>query len=312
MTAAPLREALVPFLEQTKSGSPNAPTAAGNPDASAETILETLAGLIYWNCHCRGPETGNSGVPGRDREPEWQFRAALSDANTGSGPWQQGWVVRGAEYDGRVPVEQGGLLLWAPVTDVRGTPEIGQSVDVRFPNEYRNLYPGYYVALGNADAGNQVERLRFYWHIAAGGAALVVERLCTAFNTANVAFRFKLLGDPARYSRTDAGVLYVPLAEIEAALPVVRHVYDDVRDQLRPTVSAFVHALAPGLGLAEDPADSGSFGMHRSRLLAPLMLAARRAHAAIDQLLERIRETGYDPDRFFVNPGSTRDYPTWT
>ena len=218
------------------------------------------------------------------------------------------WQVEG---DGRVEVESGGLRLWADPDDVRGTVTVGGEVRVHFPNEYRNISPGYYVVLGNADTGEHAGQIRLYWNLVPSVGPLIVERISACLNVADIGFRLKLLKDPSHASRTDAGVLYLPFSHLERALPLLREVYHEVRDHLHPPVSAFVHRVAAGLGLAEDMTDGTSFGVHRSQLLAHIVIAARGHAAPQARTVALLHAAGHDPDRFFVNAGSAREYPTW-
>jgi lantibiotic modifying enzyme len=78
-------------------------------------------------------------------------------------------------------------------------------------------------------------------------------------------------------------------------------------------VPAFTRLLAPGLGLAEDPGDGDSFGMHRCRLLADALVTAHEqgAHsveARVDAVLDRFAREGINPDRPYLNPGSDDRY----
>ncbi len=264
--------------------------------------------LIYRTCHGRQDVHARAPARGHDEGLTRDFVARLSTANCGVGPEHDGWIVRLVEVDGRLGVERDGLMLWV---DPQPGAEPGAGVRVRIPKEYRNLYPGHYVALGDADRGDLRNPLRLYWHIGAEGAEELVRRVSATFNRSRVPFLLKVLSSPAAYRRADAAILYLPSRHCLEGPALVREVYDAMRPLLRPAVSTFVLAVAPGLGLAEDPPDSSSFGMHRSRLLATLLYDALEMTDPLEAVAAALEAAGYLPDRFHMNPDSVESYLRW-
>ncbi|HEX4611434.1 MAG TPA: T3SS effector HopA1 family protein, partial [Urbifossiella sp.] len=112
------------------------------------------------------------------------------------------------------------------------------------------------------------------------------------------------------YGRADAGVLYLERRHTDRLGTALADVHRTVAADLRPEVPLFTRALAPGLGVAEDPGGALSFGQHRCRL------AARAAWAAFSRgdadpaavCAELLRAAGLDPDRPHLEPGSRDDY----
>jgi hypothetical protein len=183
------------------------------------------------------------------------------------------------------------------------------------PNELRKLSPGFYMVLG--DAGFETERplpiVRFYWHLSSAAAPRLVHALTSRINAAGLPFRAKVVNDPVRYTRCDAGVLYVHGHDYDEIAPIVRATYRELASGLRPATPAFAKPLAPGLAVAEDPGDGDSFGMHRARLLAEGIVAAHERGAvdvpsAVDVVAERFAQAGLDLDTPYVNPGSADRY----
>ena len=136
----------------------------------------------------------------------------------------------------------------------------------------------------------------------------------TRLNRSELPFSIKVLDDPSRFTRCDAAVLYV---EKETYLEVVNQlcaVYREVAHFLKPETPVFTKSLAPGVGLAEDPGRSESFGQHRCRLLAE---GAVRCHEQGVRSLEmRLRvvagcfeEEGVSLGTPYLNPNSHDDYP---
>src|SRR5262249_34423205 len=117
--------------------------------------------------------------------------------------------------------------------------------------------------------------LRLYWNLRPATAVRLMELATSALNAAEIPFRLKVVNDPQRYNRCDAGVLYVNKADYPAVRPIVEHIYAELAPGLKAATPAFTKVLAPGLGLAEDPGDGGSFGHHRCH---PLAEGIVRAH----------------------------------
>jgi len=297
--ALPLFGTLAPIIEFMRGlPAPRTPESEGH-----------VVDLIYRTCHgrqdARGPGApGHEGDAGLTRD----FVARLSNANCGVGPQHDGWAVRLVEDDGRLAVERDGLTLWV---DPEPGAAPGERVRVRFPKEYRNLYPGHYVVIGDADRGELRNPIRLYWHVGAEGAEQLVRTVSSVLNRSNVPFRLKVLSAPGAYRRADAGILYLP-PEYRAEGPaLIQDIYLAVRTLMRPSVSAFVLPLAPGLGLAEDPHDGSSFGMHRSRLVAQLLFSTLDLPDPLAGLAAALKTAGYPPDRFHLNPDSGESYGSW-
>ncbi|HXN36564.1 MAG TPA: T3SS effector HopA1 family protein, partial [Solirubrobacteraceae bacterium] len=89
--------------------------------------------------------------------------------------------------------------------------------------------------------------------------------------------------------------------------------YAALASELRPATPAFTKQLAPGLGLAEDPGDGQSFGMHRTLLLARAAVRAHELECFSDEsreavLSETFAEQGLDLDRPYLSAGSSDSY----
>jgi hypothetical protein len=265
-----------------------------------------FAELIYRICHGR-QETLRAGGPvrGKDEALAREFVGRLSNANCGIGPEHDGWTVCAVEDDGRLAVELDGLMLWV---DPQPGAAPGERVRVRLPKEYRNLYPGHYVVIGDADHGELFHPLRLYWNVGAEGAETLVRCVSARFNRSKVPFRLKLLSEPAAYCRADAAILYLPSENRSDGAALIKEVYLEMGTLMHPAVSAFVLALAPGLGLAEDPPDSSSFGMHRSRLIAPLLYDALELIDPLAGVAAALERAGCRLDRFYLNPASAESY----
>lgn len=240
------------------------------------------------------------------------FVDALSAANAGQGSWQGGWTIRALHPNGIV-ASHGGLTVAAQPDEYRlddGAPLVaGADVCLRFPKEARRISPGFYMAEGDLVPGVQDGIVRLYWHLRPEGAADLMREITTRLNAARLPFRFKVLNNPDAYDRCDAGVLYLRKQDYLTAVGILEHIYPLVAANLGHQTPAFTKALAPGLGLAEDPGDGESFGQHRCGLLAEGLV---RAHEQRQQttdgrlatVVETFAEAGVDLERPYLQPGS--------
>jgi hypothetical protein len=177
------------------------------------------------------------------------------------------------------------------------------------------MSPGFYLAVGDAPfpQGEAHPVVRWYWNLRPEGAVVLMHHVTARLNQAQQPFRLKVLKDPVRFTRCDAGVLYVPKADWDAVAALLAPIYATLAPHLKPGTPVLTKALAPGLGIAEDPGQGESFGLHRCRLLAEGMLRAyeqrqtsvvARLHAVVD----RFAEEGLCLETPFVNPGSRDIY----
>jgi hypothetical protein len=227
-----------------------------------------------------------------DREADRELLEALRRANCGRGTWEPDWRVEHFEAEGAVAVSKGGLVFFperrrvkpAGGNDVQaGALAPGSGCRVFVPEERQRLYPGFYVALGDAerapfDALPYV--VRVYWHLCSGAAVAWVGGLSTGLNARGVPYRLKVASSHRGFDAADSGVLYLEAGSVELAWPVVEEVYAAVRPQMRAAHPLLTLRLAPGLAVAEGPADGASFG--RDRVLRIASALRRMVGGAVE------------------------------
>ena len=155
--------------------------------------------------------------------------------------------------------------------------------------------------------------MRFYWNIDAAGAVPLTQRLTRRLNGFQVPFRFKALTYSSQYDRTDPAILYVEKRYFQIAALLALETHQELASHLGAEVGLFTKPLAPGLGLAEDPGNGESFGMHRCRLVAEGLWQAFHQQlsdspARLATVLDRFRGEGLDLDRPHLGPGSADLY----
>ncbi|HXT14121.1 MAG TPA: T3SS effector HopA1 family protein [Gemmatimonadaceae bacterium] len=319
LPTGPLRAQLRATLESFAVVAPDAFSIFGMryraADASSGSQVLTaaaqqvLATVLYNTLHCRRSVFAQRTVAPRQNPTTASLVAELGAANSGTGWWDGSWRAGSISKSELRHVEHDDLHLWATSDNVAVSPAPNDAARVRFPPEYRNLYPGHYVVLGDASNGQRIGQLRTYWHVTPAGAASLTRAISDRFNDAGAAFQLKVLNDVRGFGRADAAILYTRADDWSRDAAIVAEIHDRMRDWMRPEVSAFTRPLRPGLSVAEDPVEPMSFGEQRAALLAQAFVEASRHGAqALTRVEEVIDAFGYDLDRFHLNSESHRDY----
>lgn len=289
------------------------------PTSARKYLFFTLQLQLYEDFYSRGMAVPRVESPLNPASSGMTpFIGELSEANAGQGYWESGWEVCRIT-DTTLVASKGGLELWSPLDHchlVTGAAiEPGMRVRLRFPREYLGLSPGFYMATGENELpwDEKEGLLRFYWNLASHGAVQLVREVTLALNTAKLAFRLKVINDPRRYTRCDAGVLYIAKTDYPAVARLLEEMYLQIAPHLFAGVPAFTKQLAPGLGFAEDPGQGDSFGLQRCRLLADGLIRAyeqRRTslHDRLEIVQRRFLEAGIVTEQPFLNPGSADSY----
>jgi hypothetical protein len=307
----------------------NSPLLAANirraldANTARSYLLYNLQARLYTDFYCRGGATPSKVEMGsHPLSGITPFVERLSSANTGSGQWADGWEVQAVE-GGEVVASKGGVSVWARPGDCRASGgehlSRGVAMDLRLPPGLVAISPGYYMALSNNRLrGEAAEPLvRFYWNINPEGAAVLMRAMTASLNDAGYPFRFKVLNDPTRFTRCDAGVLYISKGHYGQIARLLASIYEVVISHMREDTPALTKRLAPGLGAAEDPGRAESFGLHRCNVLAEGLVRAyeRGAHLLLDRMAvveETFSEYKISLRTPYLNPGSEDDYaPLW-
>lgn len=193
-------------------------------------------------------------------------------------------------------------------------PQPGKIVAIAFPRE-RADEGGFYFAFGETAASTIEGRpvVRFYWNVPADAAPELISKLTGVLNAHSVAFSFKCPLASAAYRRRDTATLYIARTAHDAAVPVIAEVYRALAARLRPDVPLFAKRLRPGLGFADDPGSSESFGMSRCRLLAEglwtaFVRGAESQEAILEQIEMHFLVNGIDLERAYLNPFTVDRY----
>lgn len=213
------------------------------------------------------------------------FTNALSNSNAGEASWQAGGKIIRILEDGRLITEKDGLPLWVFPHQIRlcgqdNSIEIGKEVLIEIGKEFRYLFPGFYVALGeklSIDGDeNMFPLVRIYCNIQSTYSTILTQVLTTELNHSKIPFKFKIISDPYQYPRADAAVLYNSKKYLNMSKESLKNIYQKIVDGLNSPTPVFAKRLAPGISLAEDPGNDESFGQNRCRIMAE---ALRNCHS---------------------------------
>ena len=289
-------------------------------ETAREYLLSALQSELYDSFYCKGfaapAEREMHRGPVKGIGP---FTEELSMANSGEGCWDFGWEVASVAH-AELLLSRAGLELHAKIENCKipdGTLiEPGAQVSLRLPKELLSISPGFYMAVSNCplNQGDSQTLFRLYWNLTAEGAVPFVRIATLALNRASLPFRLKVVNDPARFTRCDAGVIYILRNDYDRAKEILEGVYQKIAAHLKYAIPAFSKRLAPGLGVAEDVGRAAvSFGMHRSRVLADGMLRAyekgtTQLQDRVQTVVERFAEEGISMEAPFLNPGSSDAY----
>lgn len=300
--------------------SRNLPPFGNIDDDYIEPAIQTLASEIYERLYCR---LANESIPMESSKPAVvrDFVGTLSSANCGNGTWDPGWRIVEAEA-AAVGVSKYDLTMWAPTTGVRipdRMPKVGDRCRVHVPKEVIGLYPGFYVALGDADAPDQAATdpsstclVRTYWNLLSDAAETLVRLVTARLNGAAIPFKLKVLRDPLSYRVATSAVLFVDRGYLPSALPHISEIYQALAPDLREEVPLMTLKLANGLGLAEEPGNGLSFGQHRCLLVARgVVQAGLRQRYSIRTVVEMVtrvfEDDGVDPSQPFLSFSDSSD-----
>jgi HopA1 effector protein family len=230
------------------------------------------------------------------------YYTALESNNCGEGFYEPGWLVIRQEEDGLLVVQKNDLTLhveqYGSLQPSQRNAQINDTVAILMPKDRLEL--GYYIAIGNAgfvnmqlskeNPANTNLSINIYFNFTPQAAANIMQALTQQLNAIDIPFSFKVAYDLDEcLHHYDSGILNIESDRYSQIVPILQRIYcdtpkvslsplDTLRDRaadFRPEVPLFTKHLAPGLGLAEVPAEE-TFGINRCRIIANALLDAYR------------------------------------
>ena len=290
--------------------------AASQPDAPFELQLTEFV-YKYFYTH-PGGQIGDAFGGGR---PCAALISDISAANDTTAKVEDGWVVRSLLAEGSVIAERFGMVRkfiagqYLAATDAAPV-RPGSEITVTHLAGSKTVQPGFFHIFGQEqlDAAEEVTYVRLYFNLKGPGAAAPVAGLVSqVLNAYLVPFRYKTATRICDYSRADTAVLYIPQRAFSIAAMALETKLAQLALYLDDAVPAFTKLVARGIGLAEDTADSGSFGAARCKLVAQAMMQTRAENRIDPSAFEKAFKAlcaaqNLASDRLYLNAGSDACY----
>jgi hypothetical protein len=287
-------------------------------------MVDRLQAELYMGAYCT--RLDSVGFPAEEDaagRAGGDMLAALSAANASRTRVDPDWLVLESEA-AAVTVTKRGIVRRIPPTEILADaasdqtatvlPQPGRLVAITLPREQPEE-GGFYFALGETIDSTLFGRpaVRFYWNVPVRVAPELMAGLTRLLNSRGIPFAYKCPRRSDGYQRFDSGTLFVARPwhdEAAAALPELHAAF---AGRLRPDVPLFAKRLRPGLGFAEDPGPTESFGMSRCRLLAEgfwtaFARSAAETHAVLEELRVHLATNGIDLAAPYLNPWSVDRY----
>jgi type III HopA1-like effector protein len=207
-------------------------------------------------------------------------------------------------------VLRNGIRMLMPFDRTSGNPVPGDKVAARTAAHAWSTAasPGHFL-VEHGSMPSSLPRLRVYWHVLPSMAEELMTHLWKSLSSRGISFKLKCIRDPAEYARRDSAVLYIVRDEWPEVAPAVLATHARRKSGMVGGVPALTRTVAKGLAIAEDPAVTQSFGMHRCAALARAIVAAYEQDVGTDAALLRACSSAFltaniDPDRPYLNLGS--------
>lgn len=305
-----------PSVAATKLEAKSTHAEPANTETS-KLLVHSLRDLFYNKCYIRDCVVDPSMSVDAN-----QLMSDLKLANNTIDTWDEGWKIYQIDPNGRVSVQKADRSRTANPGEFTkhsytGMPlKNGDIVSLRVYPGSIHMSDSFYFAFGAnlSDQFDEFSLLRFYFNVSADKAAPLLSTLSQRLNYYAIPYRFKTLSWPQLYRRADGTVLYVA----RRYYPIVASLLYELRayfsSQLRTEVPMFCKVFLPGLGLAEDPRNGESFGMHRCRLMAQGLVNAwydgtQSSELRLYVIRDCFAQDGIDWERPYLNR-SSMDLPS--
>ena len=292
-----------------------------NPAQPANPVVLQLTHTFYEYCYVQPFEEQLPPMETAQVTHNQPLVQLLSGANNTQDAWETGWQIQEMLPTGQIRAGKNSRSRWMwpgefVSRDVTGlAPGIGSYVNIFFPKESTVMQPGFYFAYSQTfiDQSDDLNIVRFYWHVEESGAPDMVRAISTHLNRFLVPYRFKVLNNQHAFNRSDAAVLFLNKKYYPIVSELMPEIYKAVKDGLKPEVPLFSKKLAPGIGLAEDPGNGDSFGMSRCRMLAEGIWSAysgglQTVEERFDEVAAQFERYGVSLERPYLNSGSADQY----
>jgi HopA1 effector protein family len=247
--------------------------------------------------------------------------------NSSLGYHDPNWVVTKFETDGAIAVTKNSLMIHIIASEHLAPQyhncKIGDSVEVIMPKE--RFLDGFYMSIGNRGGQQACQKspsiVRIYFNTTVNGSSLLMNKLTVRLNEMAIPFSFKLPYDSSNYYRYDTGVLYFSERDYLAVHQVLNGIYPLIKQYLEEETPLFTKAIAPGIGLAEEPnfhfENNDSFGLNRCHIITQALFKAYDdsvvdVEEKLDLITSEFNYFDVSLAKAFLNKNSLDNYPEIT
>jgi HopA1 effector protein family len=268
-----------------------------------EELFDSLMRALYAEWYILPPESRSAPT----RIP-WRadMRSLLRAAHVEGEHYTGGWVVAGAEPDGRCTVTRNGSWRMVRpgeyVAPLRpgSPPARGEVVETLELVEWADEERGFWWAEG-LQLPKDAPMARVYLNVRADTVAHVLHAVTAGLRDAAFPYSLKSPLFAGGYQRVDTLVIYHERQRRDDLRALLETMHGRLATLLEPATPPLTQRGAPGLAYADDPAGRLSFGESRCRALGAGVVAAIRegatGRAVVGYLLDALSERGIDPTR---------------
>jgi hypothetical protein len=302
-------------------GAHHSHAAHAAPNGHSQAFVMTLSAQLYEFAYSRPFRSQLPEPAARDFTADIDLLEALSAANTTRERWEHGWTIAQLMPHGQITAQKGNIRrsLWPGQFLSKDGPAMmprpGAEISIFYPKESRSLQTGFYYAFAEAaeDETRGFGLVRLYWNISFEGAPRLIGLITSRLNRFHVPFRLKFATARSQFDRTDVSVVYLAKRFFRITTELMLDIHPQIADALEDEVPLFSKRVAKGLGIAEDPGTSESFGQSRCRRLAESVWncyerGEQSLEARWSEFRKLLKESGIDPEHPHLNAGSVDWY----
>jgi len=256
-----------PYLWRNLSNSGGFETLS-TPVEMVLLFIERLTEHLYLRLFC-GLNHEKQTKPHYLLKERHQFMHRLSAVNASSNAPDIGWEADKQKTDSRGFAHKNGIVR--PLVPGGFVKKEG-TVDFLRVAEDLTFEPDYYHAYSNAYLAENQELYRIYWNLKPEGAAPLLKALTEEFNFYRIPFRFKCLNHPALYRQHNTAILFINKNDLKLVSMLLRPIVVQLLAALNEAAPMFCEPIYAGVGLAEDPGISNSYGMFMMRQVAQILM----------------------------------------
>ncbi|NEO77964.1 T3SS effector HopA1 family protein [Moorena sp. SIO4G3] len=260
-------------------------------------------------------------------EVDLEFYQQLEKSNHSKGWFHPDYLVVKQEDDRSLAVKYDGITVHIQPERYLKLEEQSASVNdlVSVWTPAGGIERQLYTAVGEGEIDdtlwknpdNQV--VLAYFNFDPEAAVILMKYLTTKLNEVEMPFVFKVLHNPLNYHRYDSGILQFHQSNYKLMRQILQTIYSEIESHFKSQVPIFTKAIAPGIGLAENPYSKllftygETFGMNRCRIVANAIVEAymngdESPEARMKYIIQHFEQMGIDLERPYLNPGSEDIY----